>query len=220
MKIINLQKFYCILAIVSTFAVIQSMLFPRSPQASRISSEKLDRFISKVATNGNSINTTILKPDHSDYNASHSSIVNLKINSSSNLILTNVQVRERPDFSLSFITDSIKSLKMNPSAKQINQPPRSLSEQTKTGTTFQTCFVSDNPSPSSFGFSQDQLSLAVDQTKSTEDNLVLKRFLGFSPSRRYQCMLVTLKSSLPREESYQLWLDLLTKLQIAFNQTN
>jgi hypothetical protein len=73
---------------------------------------------------------------------------------------------------------------------------------------------------SNFGFSQDQLSLAVDQLKSTEDNLGLKRFLGLSPSRRYQCMLVTLKSTLPRQESYQLWLDLLNKLQIAFNYKN
>jgi hypothetical protein len=31
-------------------------------------------------------------------------------------------------------------------------------------------------------------------------------------------MLVTLQSTLPRQEGYQLWLDLLDKLQIAFNQ--
>ena len=220
MKIINLRKFYCILAVVSTLALAQSMLFPRRPQASRISSEKLNSFTANVASNENSINSTILKSDHSDYDISHSSIVSLKINSNSNLFLTNAQVRDRADFSVSFITDSIKSLKLSTSAIKSKQPPFSLSEQTKAGTTFQTCFVSGTSSPSNFGFSQDQLSLAVDQLKFTEDNLGLKRFLGLSPSRRYQCMLVTLKSTLPRQESYQLWLDLLNKLQIAFNPQN
>jgi hypothetical protein len=220
MKVINLRKFYCILAIVTTVAALQSMLFPSRPQASRISSEKLDRFIANLASNGKSINSTIIKPDHSDFNTSNSSIVSLKINSNSNLVLTNAQVRDRADFSVPFITDSIKSLKLSASAIKSNQPPFSLSEQTKAGTTFQTCYVSGTSSPSNFGFSQDQLSLAVDQLKSTEDNLGLKRFLGLSPSRRYQCMLVTLKSTLPRQQSYQLWLDLLNKLQIAFNPQN
>jgi hypothetical protein len=62
--------------------------------------------------------------------------------------------------------------------------------------------------------------LAIDQLESTERNFGLKRFLGLSPSRRYQCMLVTLKSTLPRQESYQLWLNLLNKLQTAFNPQN
>ena len=220
MKIINLRKFYCILAVVTTLAAVQSMLFPRRPQASRISSDKLDRFIVNVAANGKSINSSILKPDHSDFNVSNSSIVHIKINSNSNLVLTNAQVRDRADFSVSFITDSIKSLKLSTAAIISKQPPFYLSEQTKEGTTFQTCLVSGASSPSKFGFSQDQLSLAVDQINPTEDNLGLKRFLGFSPSRRYQCMLVTLKSTLPRQESYQLWLDLLDKLQIAFNHKN
>ena len=220
MKIINLRKFYCILAIVTTVAALQSMLFPSRPQASRISSEKLDHFIANLASNGKSINSTIIKPDYSDFNISNSSIVSLKINSNSNLVLTNAQVRDRADFSVPFITDSIKSLKLSASAIKNNQPPFSLSEQTKAGTTFQTCYVSGTSSPSNFGFSQDQLSLAVDQLKSTEDNLGLNRFLGLSPSRRYQCMLVTLKSTLPRQESYQLWLDLLNKLQTAFNPQN
>jgi hypothetical protein len=220
MKIINLRKFYCILAVVSTLAAAQAMLFPRRPQASSISSEKLNLFISNVASNGNPINSTIIKPDHSNYNTSHSPVVALKVNSSSSLFLTNTQVRDRADFSLSFITDSITSLKLGGSAIKSKQPPFSLSEQTKAGTTFQTCFVPGNSLTSNFGFSQDQLSLAVDQLKSTEDNLGLKRFLGLSPSRRYQCMLVTLKSTLPRQESYQLWLNLLNKLQIAFNYKN
>jgi hypothetical protein len=222
MKVINLRKFYCILAVVTTVAAVQSMLFPRRPEVSRISSEKLDRFIANVAANGKSI-ITIIKPDHSDLNISNSSIISLNINSNSNLILTNVQVRDRADFSVSFITDSVKSLKslkLSTSAIKSKQPPFSLSEQSKTGTTFQTCFVSGTSPPSNFGFSQDQLSLAVDQIKATDDNLGLKRFLGLSPSRRYQCMLVTLKSSLPRQESYQIWLDLLYKVQIAFNQKN
>ena len=219
MKVINLRKFYRILAVVTTVAAVQSMLFPRRPEVSRISSDKLDRFIANVAANGKSI-ITIIKPDHSDLNISNSSIISLNINSNSNLILTNVQVRDRADFSVSFITDSVKSLKLSTSAIKSKQPPFSLSEQSKTGTTFQTCFVSGTSPPSNFGFSQDQLSLAVDQIKATDDNLGLKRFLGLSPSRRYQCMLVTLKSSLPRQESYQIWLDLLDKVQIAFNQKN
>jgi hypothetical protein len=219
MKVINLRKFYCILAVVTTVAAVQSMLFPRRPEVSRISSEKLDRFIANVAANGKSI-ITIIKPDHSDLNISNSSIISLNINSNSNLILTNVQVRDRADFSVSFITDSVKSLKLSTSAIKSKQPPFSLSEQSKTGTTFQTCFVSGTSPPSNFGVSQDQLSLAVDQIKATDDNLGLKRFLGLIPSRRYQCMLVTLESSLPRQESYQLWLDLLDKVQIAFNQKN
>ncbi|MFO0138568.1 MAG: hypothetical protein ACK535_11210 [Cyanobacteriota bacterium] len=217
MKFINLRKFYFILAVISSLAAAQSMILPRWPQASKISSDKLNRFISIATSKGTSINPTILKSNHSDFHASHSPIISLKVNSNSNLFLTNAQVRDRAEFSVAFITDSIKSLKLSSSAIKGNQPPFSLSEETKAGTTFQTCFVPGNSSPSNFGFSQDHLSLAVDKLKSTEKNLGLKRFLGLSPSRRYQCMLVTLKSTLPRQEGYQLWLDLLDKLQIAFN---
>ncbi len=220
MKFINLRKFYFILAVISSLAAAQSMILPRWPQASRISSDKLKYFISIATSSETLINPTILKSDHSDFHASHSPIISLKVNSNSNLILTNVQVRDRAEFSVAFITDSIKSLKLSSSAIKANQPPFSLSEQTKAGTTFQTCFVPGNSSPSNFGFSQDHLSLAVDKLKSTEKNLGLKRFLGLSPSRRYQCMLVTLKSTLPRQESYQLWLNLLNKLQTAFNPQN
>jgi hypothetical protein len=220
MKVINLRKFYFILAVVSTMAATQSMLFPRWPRASRISSDQLNRFISISSSNRTSTNPTVIKSDHSDFHVSHSPVVNLSITSSSNLILTNVQVRDRADFSVSFITDSIKSLKLSSSAIQGNQPPLSLSEQTKAGSIFQTCFVPGNSSPFNFGFSQDHLSLALDKVKPTEKNLGFKRFLGLSPSRSYQCMLVTLQSTLPRQEGYQLWLDLLDKLQIAFNQKN
>jgi len=218
MKIFNLRKFYYFLAVVATLAAAQSMLLPRWPQASRISSVKLNRFISHVASSGASVNSSIIKSDHSDFNTSYSPIVSLKINSNSNLILTNAQVRDRTDFSVSFITDSIKSLKLSSSAIQSKQPPFSLSEQTKAGMTYQTCFVLGNSSPFNFGFNQDHLSLAVDKVQSTEKNLGVKRFLGLSPSRRYQCMLVTLQSKLPHQEAYQLWLDLLDKIQFAFNQ--
>jgi hypothetical protein len=217
MKLITLRNFYCILAVVSTLAATQSMLFPRKPQASTISSEKINSFISRYSYNGKSIKTTIIKSAYSNYDISHSPIVSLKINPDSTLILANAQVRDRADFRISFITDSVKSLKLDPSAIQSNQPPFSLSEQTKTGNTFQTCFVSGNSSTSHFGINQDQLSLAVDKVKSIEENLGLKRFFGLRPSRRYQCMLVTLKSTSPRQESYQLWLDLLNKIQFTFN---
>ena len=220
MRYPNLTKFYCILALVSTLAVTHSMVFPRQPQASSISSEKMNLFTSNVAANGNSIKTSNVKPHHSDFNISHSPIVSFKINSNSILFLANAQVRDPIDFSVSFITDSIKSLKLDPSAIESKQPPFYLSKQTNAERSFQTCFVSGSSSTSIFGLNHVQLTSAVDQVKSIEDNFGLKRFLGLSPSRRYQCMLVTLKSTLPRDESYQLWLDLLKKLQISFDNYN
>jgi len=220
MRYPNLTKFYSFLAIVSTLSVIHSMVFPRKPQASRISSEKINLFVSNVAANGNFVKISNVKPDHSDFNISHSPIVHFKINSNSNLFLANVQVRDPVDFSLSFITETIKSLKLDPSAIESKQPPFYLSKQNKPERTFQTCFVSGSSSPSIFGLNHVQLTSAVDQVKSIEDNFGLKRFLGLRPSRSYQCMLITLKSTLPRAESSQLWLDLLKKLQITFDYDN
>ena len=218
MRLINLRKFYCILAVVSILAATQSMLFPRKPQASSISSEKMKSFISSFSSNGKSINPTIIKSGHSDYEISHSPIFSFKINSNSTLFLVNAQVRDRADFGISFITDSVKFLKLDSAATQSKHPPFSLSQQTKAGNTFQTCFVAGNSSAYNFGINQEQLSLAVDQVKSIEGNLGLKRFFGLRPSRRYQCMLVTLKSTLPRQESYQVWVDLINKVQITFSK--
>jgi hypothetical protein len=220
MKYLNLTKLYCFLALISTLAVTQSMVFPRQPQASTISSDKMNLFISNVSANGNSIIPSIITRDHSDHDISHSPIVSFKINSNSILFLANAQVRDPTDFSVFFITDSIKSLKMDSSAIESKQPPFYLSEQSKPEKTFQTCFVSGNSSTSSFGLNHLQLTSAVDQVKSSEENFGLKRFLGLRPSRRYQCMLVTLKATLPRDESYQLWLDLLKRLQITFDNHN
>ena len=217
MKYVNLVKFYCFLALVSTMAVTQSLVFPRQPQATRIPSDKIKLFSSNVVANGNSINHSIITRDHFDHNISHSPIVRFKINANSMLFLANAQVRDPTDFSVSFITDTIKSLQLDPSAIESKQPPFYLSKQTKAEKTFQTCFVSGSSSTSIFGLNHVQLTSAVDQVKSIEENFGLKRFLGLRPSRRYQCMLVTLKSTLPRDESYQLWLDLLKKLQITFD---
>ncbi len=220
MKYLNLTKFYCFLALVSTLAVTQSMVFPRQPKASTISSDKMNLFISNVAANGNSINPSIIERDHSDHDISHSPINSFKINSNSILFLANSQVRDPTNFSVFFITDTIKSLKLDSSAIESKQPPFYLSEKSKPERIFQTCFVSGNSSISSFGLNHVQLTSAVDQVKSIDENFGLKRFLGLRPSRRYECMLVTLKSTLPRDESNQLWLDLLKRLQITFDNYN
>jgi hypothetical protein len=220
MNYLNLKKFYCFLALVSILAVTQSLVFPRKPQASRISSEKMNLFMSNFVSNRDSINHSIITREHSDHDISHSPVVSFKINSNSILFLANAQVRDPTDFSVSFITESIKSLKLDSSAVESKQSPVYLSKATEVEKIFQTCFVSGNSSLSIFGLDHIQLTSAVDQVNSNEENYGFKRFLGLRPSRRYQCMLVTLKSTLPRQESYQLWHDLLKKLQTTFTNSN
>jgi hypothetical protein len=220
MNYLNLTKFYCFLALVSILAVTQSLVFPRKPQASRISSEKMNLFMSNVASNRDSINHSIITREHSDHDISHSPVVSFKINSNSILFLANAQVRDPTNFSVSFITESIKSLKLDSSAVESKQSPVYLSKETEVKKIFQTCFVSGNSPLSIFGLDHIQLTSAVDQVNSNEENYGFKRFLGLRPSRRYQCMLVTLKSTLPRQESYQLWHDLLKKLQTTFTNSN
>jgi hypothetical protein len=220
MNYLNLKKFYCFLALVSILAVTQSLVFPRKPQASRISSEKMNLFMSNFASNRDSINHSIITREHSDHDISHSPVVSFKINSNSILFLANAQVRDPTNFSVSFITESIKSLKLDSSAVESKQSPVYLSKATEVEKIFQTCFVSGNSSLSIFGLDHIQLTSAVDQVNSNEENYGFKRFLGLRPSRRYQCMLVTLKSTLPRQESYQLWHDLLKKLQTTFTNSN
>jgi len=213
----NLRSFYGILAVISTLAAIQSMIFPRWPQASQISTQKLNQFQKNVSSNSHTVNLLPPLDEHSDYNMSHTSITRFKIDSNSDLTLTNVQVRDRKDLEVSHITESIKSLHLKQSASRSKQPPFYLSETTSSGTTFQTCFVPSTPWPFGIAVNQDQLTLAVDQVKSAEKNLAVKRFLGLSPSRRYQCMLITLKTTLPTPEGNQLWLTILRQIHNNFN---
>jgi len=213
----NLRSFYGILAVISTLAAIQSMIFPRWPQASQISTQKLNQFQKNVSSNSHTLNLLPPLDEHSDYNMSHTSITRFKIDSNSDLTLTNVQVRDRKDLEVSHITESIKSLHLKQSASRSKQPPFYLSETTSSGTTFQTCFVPSTPWPFGIAVNQDQLTLAVDQVKSAEKNLAVKRFLGLSPSRRYQCMLITLKTTLPTPEGNQLWLTMLRQIHNNFN---
>jgi len=213
----NLRSFYGILAVISTLAAIQSMIFPRWPQASQISTQKLNQFQKNVSSNSHTVNLLPPLDEHSDYNMSHTSITRFKIDSNSDLTLTNVQVRDRKDLEVSHITESIKSLHLKQSASRSKQPPFYLSETTSSGSTFQTCFVPSTPWPFGIAVNQDQLTLAVDQVKSAEKNLAVKRFLGLSPSRRYQCMLITLKTTLPTQEANQLWLTMLRQIHNNFN---
>jgi len=213
----NLRSFYGILAVISTLAAIQSMIFPRWPQASQISTQKLNQFQKNVSLNNLVLNSLPPLDEHSDYNLSHTSIARFKISSNSDLTLTNVQVRDRKDLEVSHITESIKSLHLKQSASRSNQPPFYLSETTSSGTTFQTCFVPGTAWPYGIAVNQDQLTLAVDQVKSAEKNLAVKRFLGLSPSRRYQCMLITLKTTLPTPEGNQLWLTILRQIHNNFS---
>lgn len=212
----KLKNLYFFLAVISTLAAIQSMMFPRWPEATKISLDKLNRFKSNLQINGSVVKTSLLKTDHSGFNLSHTPITSLSIQPNADLLLTNVQVRDRNNFSISYMTDSIKSLQLNKSATLNKLSPFYLSEISPTGATFQTCLVSGNSLPSNFGVGQEQLSLAVDQVKSSEKNIGIKRLLGLSPSRRYQCMLITLKTKLPYTESYQIWRDSLKQLQFIF----
>jgi hypothetical protein len=216
MKRINLRNFYGILAVISTLAATQSMIFPRWPEAAKISTDKLNRFLATVSSNGHNVNSLTPLAKHSDYNLSHTPIARFKIDSDSDLTLTNVQVRDRKDLDVSHITESIKSLHLKQSTSSSKQPPFFLSETTPSGTTFQTCFVPSTPWPLGLAVNQDQLTLAVDQVKSSEKNLSIKQFLGLSPSRRYQCMVITLKTTLPSQERSQLWLNLLRQIQNNF----
>jgi hypothetical protein len=208
---INLRNFYGILGLISALAAAQSMVFPRWPNASDISTEKFNQFKADVSSNGHVVKPLSTLADHSDYNLSHTPIISLKIDANSELFFTNVQVRDRKDLDVPHITQSIKSLHLKPSATKNKQPPFFLSEITPSGTTFQTCLVPGSPWPFGLAVDQNRLTLAIDQIKSSEKNLAIKRFLGFSPSRRYQCILFTLKTTLPAMESNQLWLDLLRK---------
>jgi len=212
----NLRNFYSCLAFISTLAAIQSILLPRLPEASKISSDNLDRLKSSVITKGQVVTYSRIREGSSDYNVSHSPIIRLTITPNTDLILTNVQVRDRSNFSISYITDSVKSLKLNDSTSSIDQAPFFLSERNSAGKSFQTCLVPGNSLPANFGVNQIQLSTAVDQVQSSDKYLVIKRFLGLSPNRRYQCVLITLKTSLADKESYQLWRNLLNKLQPVF----
>ena len=213
----KLKNFYGILALISSLAATQSMIFPRHPAASQISTEKLNQFLVSISSNGHVVKALPMLADHSDYNLSHTSIANFKIDTNSDLSLTNVQVRDRKNLDISHITESIKPLQLKQSAISSKQPPFFLSETTPLGSTFQTCFVPSSPWPFGLAVGQVQLTLAVDQVKSSEKNLALKRLLGLSPSRRYQCILITLKTTLPAQESNKLWLDLLHQIQNNFS---
>ena len=213
----NLKNFYGILALFSTVAAAQSMIFPRWPDADKSFMQKLDLLSVNISSKGHIVKRLTTLANHSDYNMSHTAIISLKIDSNSDLIVTNVQVRDRKDLDVPHITESIKSLQLTKSASISKQPPYFLSETQPSGTTYQTCFVQGNPWPIGLAVNQDRLTSAVDHVKSSEANLPIKRFLGLSPSRHYQCILITLKTTLPIKEGNQLWLDLLHQVQKTFN---
>jgi hypothetical protein len=215
MTFIKLKNFYGFLALTATLAATHSMIFPRWPDPDIISNQKLSRLVENLSSNGHIIKSLPIVNSHSDYKISHTPIISFKIDTNSELKLTNFQVRDRKDLEVSSLVESIKPLQLNNSETLSKQPPFYRSQTSSSGSTFQTCFVSGNSSP--FGVGADQLTLAVDQLKSVEKNSGIKRFLGLIPSRRYQCMLITLKSTLPAVESNYLWLDLLKQFQITFS---
>lgn len=217
MTIMKLTNFYASLALISTLAATQSIIFPRWPEATKISSQKLNHFKGKFLSNGYVIKSLPTLADHSDYSISHTPIFNFMVGPYAKLSLTNVQVRDRKNLKVSYITDSLSKFQLKSSATKSNQPPYFLTESTSEGTSFQTCLVSNTSFPLGIDVDQDQLAAAVDSVKSPEKNLLIKRFLGLSPSRTYQCMLVTLKTSLPAQQGSKLWLELLTNLKDTFN---
>jgi hypothetical protein len=212
----NLKSFYGCLAVLSTLAATQSIIFPRWPQPSKISAEKITNFKENIISKGYEIKLLPALMAYTSYNISSSPISRFTIDSNSKLFLTNVQVRDRKNLQVSYITDTIKSLQLNRSAKASTKSPVFLSEIKPDGTTFQTCLVPNSLSSNRVDVNQDQLSLAVDSAQSNEKNLTIKRFLGMSPSRRYECMLITLKTTLVPQESAQLWTYLLNQLQKTF----
>lgn len=212
----NLKNFYGCLALLSTLAAAQSIVFPRWPQASKIPPEKINNFKANVSANGKEIRSLPTLAAYSTYNVSSSPITRLMIGPSSNLFLTNVQVRDRKNMEVSYITETLKSLQLSKSANTSRQAPIFLTEVNPEGSSFQTCLVPNSTLSYKVEVNQDQLSSAVDSLSSNTQNLAIRRFLGLSPSRRYECMLITLKTTLASQEGSKLWIDLLYRLQQTF----
>ncbi len=218
MKPLNLRNFYSGLALISSLAAVQTMIFPRWPEAPKLSEKQLNSFATGLATKGHILASLPILPYHRDYNLSHTPISGVEIDSKSELRFANFQVRDRKDLSVSRITESFKSLRLNQSASVSSQPPFFNSHTTAKGTNFQTCFVPGSPWPSGFNIGQDQLTLSVDKLGATDDsNLGIKRIMGLVPSRKYGCMLITLQTSLNVQEANKLWIQVLNQVQNSFD---
>jgi hypothetical protein len=133
--------------------------------------------------------------------------------------MTNVQVRDRKDLSVSQLLKSIKPLKLGHTATPSNHPPIFNTLITANGNIYQTCFVPNSPWPSGFNLDQFQLTAAVDQFSSSNNisNAGIKRFLGLLPSRKYECILITLKTNLSPQESAKFWAQILGEIQATFH---
>jgi len=181
----QLRYLYAILAIATAIAGTKAMVWPRWPNAKSLNQEAIFKALSNEG-----FKALTLKPYAAKRNAelATSEGIGYSLDNGFQLRLMRGTARQRFNFQTAFLTTLHPNLQLKQRKLHSGIPAYTIGiAQQKP--TLQTCLVQGYGGKQGFGVTREQLTSLVDKISKTKSN-GLKSFIGLSPNRDYQCILV------------------------------
>ena len=212
----KLRYLYSILAIATAIAGIKAMVWPRWPIAKPLNQEAISK-----ALGNEGLKVLALKPYAAKRNAelATSEAIGYSLGNSFQVRLMRGTARQRFNFQTAFLTTLHPQLELK-QRRLLSEIPAYTIGFAQQNPTLQTCLVQGYGNKEGFGVTREELTSLVDKISKTKSN-GLKSFIGLSPNRDYQCILVQASTTnkMITATDLQVWQRILGVLQSALQQT-
>lgn len=178
---------YATLSLFAVSASSQALFLPRWPRSNQLSSAFINSILVEAGYSPTSLPSL---PAHRSYDIATSPVIKVSLDDGTELFLVNAHVRERLNFKTDYISKLWKELDVKKADTLFNPFPFKKGV-IDNSTAIQSCLVPRQ----GFGLSFEQLSSYVDQNAAGSFYESFKRWVSFHPSRSYQCILMTLRST-------------------------
>jgi hypothetical protein len=213
----QLRYLYAILAIATTIAGTKAMVWPRWPIAKPLNQEAISK-----ALGNEGFKVLALKPYAAKRNAelATSETIGYSLDNSFQIRLMRGTARQRFNFQTAFLTTLHPQLELKQRRLHSEIPVYTIGFAQQ-NPTLQTCLVQGYGNNESFGVTREELTSLVDKISKTKSN-GLKSFIGLSPNRDYQCILVQASTTnkMITATDLQIWQRILGVLQSALQKSS
>ena len=203
-----LQVWLALLAGLAALACVRALVLPPWPHAQPVSPEPIALRLSQVGLDPRRLPSRSM-PQAEGLGLSE--LLAWRLPEVGQLHLVSAHVRRRDDFQVAWITSDLPQLSL--SRRRLAAPLPGVASGTIQGRpAYQTCLVSQGPSPAQPAVTLAALQGAVDRQPRTRADR-LRSLVGLSRNRELRCLLVTLRSNTAQPPPVQAWKTLITALQ-------
>ena len=196
---------------VASVAVLQAVVWPRWPRSPGLPAAQLGRELVRIGLNPRPLPTL---PAQRSYERSLSALHSWRLATGSELRVLRGSVRQRDSFQAAFLGRDQPLIALV--GRRLNVPMAGSAAGVIQGRpSYQTCLVPQVTAPAVMAVSAESLGRGADQRVASRFEMI-KGLLGLQPTRSFDCILVSLRSTNDELPAVSLWRDVLAAVSSSF----